>query len=252
MKKIFYYIALSAIGLLPAGCSPDEENYTDIEKGKYMNDAQEANDVLMGIYRTNVDDAMYGYNLSIYFNMGTDISQVEGSTTENFRILPTNAYPTTQVEVQQTWQALYKGIYRANDFLERIASKINSYTENDRALATYYIAEARALRAMFYFELVRRYGNVPLMTSTAMSDQPSSSFEQADPVEVYKFIEADLTYAVEILPYACDLDRRESNHYRFSKGGALGLLTKVYATWAGWLSMTKASGKRPPAQPNNW
>lgn len=90
-----------------------------------MNDAKEAQDVLLGVYRSTVEDAMYGYHLSIYFSMGTDISQVEGSTTENFRILPTNAYPTSQAEVQSTWAALYSGIYNANDFLERISVKWN-------------------------------------------------------------------------------------------------------------------------------
>lgn len=101
-------------------------------------------------------------------------------------------------------------------------------------MATIYIAEARALRALYYFELVRRWGNIPLMTSTAMSNQHPSTFVQADPVDVYKFIEDDLLYACDILPYATDKDYRSNKDYRFSKGAALGLLTKVYATWAGY------------------
>lgn len=234
IKKIFYSITLAAISLLPAGCSLDEENYTNLEKKDYLNNASEANDVLLGIYRTNVEDAMYAYNMSIYFSMGTDISQVEGNSTENFRIVPTNAYPTTQSEVQQTWQALYKGVYRANDFLEKISAKYNSYSDADKAVAAYYIAEARALRGLYYFELVRRYGNVPLMTSTAMSDQAPATFEQANPEDVYKFIEEDLKFAAETLPYATEDNLRSDNSYRFSKGAALGLLAKVYATWAGW------------------
>mgnify|MGYP002231241659 FL=1 len=174
---------------------------------------------------------MYGYYLSILFNLGTDISQVEGSGNENFRIIPTNSFPTTQSEVQQTWAALYTGIYRANDFLERISNKIGSYTTTDKKLATLYIAEARALRGMFYFELVRRFGNVVLMTSTQMSNQNPATYVQSAPEKVYEYIEDDLLYACDILPYATDDQYRESNDYRFSKGAALGLLTKVYATW---------------------
>ena len=107
MKKFIYYIGFLVLCLLPASCSLEEESSTEVEKDKYMNDAKEAQDVLLGVYRSTVEDAMYGYHLSIYFSMGTDISQVEGSTTENFRILPTNAYPTSQAEVQSTWAALY-------------------------------------------------------------------------------------------------------------------------------------------------
>lgn len=199
-----------------------------------MNDAKEAQDVLLGVYRSTIEEGMYGYHLSIYFSMGTDLSQVEGSTTENFRILPTNAYSASQAEVQTSWASLYTGIYNANDFLERVSVKMDSYNESDKQLATIYIAEARALRALYYFELVRRWGNIPLMTSTAMSDQHPSTFVQADPVDVYKLIEEDLLYACDILPYAQDDTYRSSNDYRFSKGAALGLLAKVYATWAGY------------------
>lgn len=88
-----------------------------------MNDAKEAQDVLLGVYRSTIEEGMYGHHLSIYFSMGTDISQVEGSTTENFRILPTNAYSASQAEVQTSWASLYSGIYNANDFLERISVK---------------------------------------------------------------------------------------------------------------------------------
>ncbi|WP_294618677.1 RagB/SusD family nutrient uptake outer membrane protein [uncultured Bacteroides sp.] len=234
MKKFIYYIGILALCLLPAACSLEEESNTEVEKNKYMNNAKEAQDVLLGVYRSTIEDGMYGYNLSIYFSMGTDLSQVEGSSTENFRILPTNAYPTSQAEVQSSWSSLYSGIYNANDFLERVSVKMESYNEADKRLATIYIAEARALRALYYFELVRRWGNIPLMTSTAMSDQHPSTFVQADPVDVYKFIEEDLLYACDILPYSTEPDYRSDNSYRFSKGAALGLLTKVYATWAGY------------------
>lgn len=234
MKKFIYYIGILALCFLPAACSLEEESSTEVEKSKYMNDAKEAQDVLLGVYRSTIEEGMYGYHLSIYFSMGTDISQVEGSTTENFRILPTNAYSASQAEVQTSWASLYTGIYNANDFLERVSVKMDSYNESDKQLATIYIAEARALRALYYFELVRRWGNIPLMTSTAMSDQHPSTFVQADPVDVYKLIEEDLLYACDILPYAQDDTYRSSNDYRFSKGAALGLLAKVYATWAGY------------------
>lgn len=79
------------------------------------------------------------------------------------------------------------------------------------------MAEARALRAMFYFELIRRYGHIPLITNTEMSYLAPTSFTQATPDKVYEFIEDDLLYASEILPYAVDDQLRESTAYRFTK-----------------------------------
>lgn len=231
MKKIFYYILLSAMCILPFSCSLDEESRTEIDKTRFMMNAQEAETVLLGVYQSLVSDAMYGYNLSILFNLATDCEQVEGNTTENYRIIPSNAFNSSQAEVQATWAALYKAIYNANDFIEIIQQRMKIYTETDRQLAYFYIAEARAIRGMCYFELVRRFGNVPLMTSTAMSEQAPSTFVQEKPEVIYEYIEKDLIHASQTLPYASE---NSDNKFRITKGAALGLLTKVYATWAGY------------------
>ena len=84
MKKIIYYIALSVMCVLPFSCSDmlEEENRTEMEKKNYMNTAAEAEKVLLGIYSTLSTDNLYGLNLSILFNTGTDMEQVEGTTIE--------------------------------------------------------------------------------------------------------------------------------------------------------------------------
>ena len=236
MKKGILYILFFTIVHIVTGCSDflTEENKVDIEKDGFLTTPEQAETVLYGIYQTTTADAMYGYYLSFYFSMGTDCEQAEGNTTNNWRIVPANAYPTTQSEVQQVWQYLYIGIYRANDFLERISVVYDSFEEKDKSLITVYMAEARALRGLFYFELVRRFGNVPLITTTAMSYMDPMEATQADPVKVYEYIEADLKYAMENLPWATEDTYRTDNSFRFSKGAAIGLLAKVYATWAGW------------------
>ncbi|MDY4249441.1 RagB/SusD family nutrient uptake outer membrane protein [Bacteroides pyogenes] len=237
MKKILYTIILSVCCTLSfSSCSDllDEESKTEVAKKNYMKNAAEAENVLLGVYRNMVTDAMYGYNMSILFNLATDIAQVEGSTNENFRIIPTNSFPTTQAEVQQTWKTLYNAIYNANDFMEGLEQKAGNYSDGDKVLARIYMAEARGLRALYYFELVRRYGNVALMSTTQMSQQPPATFEQADPAKIYEFIEEDLKFAIDNLPYAADDTYRVNKEFRFSKGSALGLLAKVYATWAGY------------------
>lgn len=236
MKKIIYYIALSVMCVLPFSCSDmlEEENRTEMEKKNYMNTVAEAEKVLLGIYSTLSTDNLYGLNLSILFNTGTDMEQVEGTTIEGPRIVPTNAFPATQQEVQATWASLYTAIHNANEFLERISLKLDTYTETDRKLGIIYMAEARTLRGLLYFELVRRYGNVVLMNSSLDSYKDPSTFVQADPKTVYEFIEKDLKYAIDNPPYAIDDTYRTNTSYRISKGAALGLLAKVYATWAGW------------------
>ena len=234
MKNIRYILISIACIFTAAACSLDEESFTEIEKDKYINDASEANTVLLGIYKNMTYDEMYGYYLSIYFTLPSDIAKITGNELTNWRNVPCNAFTSTEDEIQGAWEYLYNSIYQANDFIEGLAAKMEEFSDNDKKTATAYMGEARALRALFYFELVRWYGHVPLMTKTSQSDQHPSTFVQADPVDVYKFIEQDLLYAIEVLPYATDDTVRSDNSFRISKGGALGLLAKVYATWAGY------------------
>ena len=234
MKKFKYYLCTLACAITVSSCSLDETSYTEIEKGNYMKNAAEAENVLLGVYRDMVQDGIYGFHLSLYFTIPSDIAKVTGNSTDGLRLIPSNAYTSSQTEIATTWANLYSAIYDANDFIETLGQKIGTYDEGNYKKAAVYMAEARCLRAMYYFELVRWFGNVALITNTAQSRQHPSTFTQADPADVYKFIETDLQYAIDNLPYSVDDNIRSDNSFRLSKGAALGLLTKVYVTWAGY------------------
>ena len=218
MKRIkIKYIAYGLLGLLSfSACTLDEENFTEIEKSKYVNNAKDAETVLLGVYRNMVEEGMYRYHLSLLFTLSSDIARCEGSSTNSFRQIPANAFTSTQNEVRVTWKTLYQAIYSANDFLENVSSKYSTYSEPDKKAATIYMAEARCLRALYYFELVRWFGHVTLTTATSTSHEHPSTFEQATPEEVYKFIESDLKYAIDNLPYAIDDQIRPDNSFRIS------------------------------------
>ena len=232
MKNLKYYILTLACILGFTSCSLDETNYTEVGKDNYMKDASEAQNVLLGIYRNMIDEGMYKYNLSLLFTIPTDIAKGPGNSTDGLRLVPANAYGSNQSDVQLTWASLYAGVYCANDFLEALQQKIQTYDEKNYKLAVIYMAEARALRALHYFELVRWFRNIALITNTSQSYLPPSEYTQANPIDVYKYIEEDLLYAIDNLPYAVDDNLRSNSSFRLSKGSALGLLTKVYATWA--------------------
>ena len=234
MKNFKYYLCTLACAIAVSSCSLDETSYTEIEKGNYMNNATEAENVLLGVYRNMVQDGIYGFHLSLYFTIPSDIAKVTGNSTDGLRLIPSNAYTSSQTEIATTWANLYNAIYSANDFIEALQQKIGTYDETNYKKAAVYMAEARCLRALYYFEVVRWFGHVALITNTEQSRQHPSTFTQADPADVYKFIEADLQYAIDNLPYAIDDNIRSDNSFRLSKGAALGLLTKVYATWAGY------------------
>lgn len=234
MKKIFFILPLFA--LLFSSCDDilAEESFTEVGKENYVTNSEEAENVLLGIYRHLSTEGLYSYHLSLLFTISTDIAQCEGSGNTSFRVIPTNSHNPSTTEIATTWAELYNAVYDANDFIETVSARMAGWGDSDRLLAEIYLGEARALRALYYFDLVRWYGNVVLMTSTADSRKLATEYVQASPEEVYAFIEADLKYAAEVLPWAQDDTYRANNAYRFSKGAALGLLAKVYVTWAGY------------------
>lgn len=229
MKK---YIII-ALSLLAVSCSLKEKSYTQVDDS-YITDASLAENVLLGVYAPMKSDGVYRLNLPMLFDLPNDQVRGEGNHLTGQRLEAANAYSSSSSYVQDTWAALYKGVYNANDFLEMMTQKLPSFPEKDKALGAIFVAEARALRALYYFELVRWFGHVPLLTSTEQSYQSYDQYVQADPKDIYKFIETDLKYAAENLPWADEDAIRPDNSFRFSKGSAIGLLAKVYATWAGF------------------
>lgn len=126
--------------------------------------------------------------------------------------------------ISNFWQYRYKAILRCNVAIERIAQMDLVDTERQNQL----VAEARFLRGYFYFELVRNFGGVPLMTS--FSDPADvQGITRASTEETYAFIEEDLLAAAEVLP-----ERSGAEVGRATRGAALGLLGKVYLYQEKW------------------
>jgi len=117
----------------------------------------------------------------------------------------------------------FRGINRSNIVIDRLPG-----IPMDETLKARYVAEARFLRAVHYFNLVRWYGGVPIVTSETASLE-GLEVEKASVEDVYKLIMEDLTSAEAALPAtypASDLGR-------VTKGAAMGMLAKVYVTMAG-------------------
>lgn len=229
MKKIIYILtAFLSLGI--TSCSLDEESYVDVDKNNFMNNAKEAEMVLLGVYRNLVNEGLYGFHLSCVFDLTNDLAYCEGNTTNGPREVPSNSFNKSNKLVEQTWQQLYAAIYTANDFIENITHKKIGYSESDQQLAEIYIGEAKALRALFYLEFLRWYGNIPLVLTPEDSDQEPAFIKQEKPEVVYAQIEKDLHEAIAVLPWVKDNDRP----YRMSKNAAYGLMTRMYATWAGY------------------
>ena len=134
------------------------------------------------------------------------------------------------------WENHYIGITRANIALDRVPG-----VEIDDAKKAQLIAEAKFLRAFFYFDLVRNFGGVPIVTTYNEILEPTiNDKERATVAEVYQFIESDLKDAMADLPLRSQQSSGESG--RATRGAVQSLLAKVYLfeeKWAEAQTMAK-------------
>lgn len=129
--------------------------------------------------------------------------------------------------ISNFWQYRYKGILRCNVAVDRISQANLTDTETRDRL----VGEARFLRAYYYFELVRNFGGVPLITEFLLPEQVQG-ITRKSAEEVYQFIEDDLLAAADVLPERSEYAPADMG--RATRGAALGLLGKVYLYQEEW------------------
>jgi hypothetical protein len=131
--------------------------------------------------------------------------------------------PTTSLLAHSIWIKNYIGIYRANLYLE-IIDGIDA-TDDFKSRT---IAEVKFLRAYFYFEQVRFFENIPLLTATIKGPSEYQQ-EQNTPQEVYNQIALDLVQAISDLPTS--VPAAEAG--RITKWAAQALLARVFLFYNG-------------------
>jgi hypothetical protein len=118
-------------------------------------------------------------------------------------------------QLRDIWNWMYGGVNRANFILE-FQDKTDFTNKN------IVLAQARFLRAYYYFELVKWFGDVPLVVDKRIQFGDQFTLDRTPKTEVYAQMELDLIYAVENLPYI------QPQTGRITKGAAQALLGKVY------------------------
>jgi hypothetical protein len=132
-------------------------------------------------------------------------------------------FTATQGTINDYWNGRYEVINLCNQTLTNVPNIEMNENMKDRLLG-----EARFIRALVYFDLVRAFGDVPMPTS--IDNVLEASVVRTPKEEVYAQIIADLTEAIEVLPDSYDA----ANLGRATKGAARGILAKVYLYREEW------------------
>jgi hypothetical protein len=225
MKTIkFKYLFIAAAVVSFGSCT---EEFVDITpKGSFLSDNYYANQdqataALVGVYDAIRKNTGGFENMVGMMNAGSDDFYAGGGgSTDGAGIQGFSTHTLTGTIVPGSfWNDHYQGIFRANTLL----LKLPGVAMPDDVKAR-FAGESKALRAMYYFNLVRLFKNVPLLleplTATNMYE-----VEQATSEAVYAQIEKDLIEAIATLPTTVPADTESG---RLTKGAAQALLGKVY------------------------
>ncbi len=237
MKNLKYLIIVSALGVI-AGCKKDfldqKANVSSVQSDTYYNSVSEVKDATT---------AQYAYIDNSDWWQEQWWRQVSGEAASDNEWIGLNGGQGTAVQaahytlnpendrVEAHWIMTYKSIYGFNATMQGIEKSTVDETVKSRSLA-----ELKFLRAFQYWDLVRNWGDVPLITKTLSPTE--NTYTRTSAADVYKFIKQDLTDAIQVLPMKSEYD--SSNKFRVSKGAAQALLAKIdlyTEDWAGAASM---------------
>ncbi|WP_433835067.1 RagB/SusD family nutrient uptake outer membrane protein [Flavobacterium anhuiense] len=225
MKTIkFKYIYVAVAMVILGSCS--EDFVTTNPEGKfdtstYFSNEQQCYAALVGVYDPLRKNTGGFENLVAMLNAGSDDFYAGGgSSTDGTGIQNFSTHSLSSVTIPASyWNDHYQGISRANLLLV----KLPAASMND-AVRSRFAAEAKTLRAFYYFNLVRLFKNLALVLEP-LSTETIYNPEQVAPEVIYAQIEKDLTEAIASLPNTVD-PKTEAG--RFNKGAAQALLGKVY------------------------
>ena len=217
MKKLYIKISMIIISLTAfASCSDDFVNVdsNDINSEDYFNSEEDYQNALIGAY-----DLLQATYINVMLGeIASDNTLAGGeSATDVIGIQEIDDMIHTPVNanLRDLWGWMYGGINRTNFILE-------FQDKTDFSGKEQVIAQARFLRAYYYFELVKWFGDVPLAVDKQILFGEESSYVRSPASEVYAQIELDLMYAADNLPLV------QTETGRVTKGAAQALLGKAY------------------------
>ncbi len=229
--KYIVYLSIFTLSVILMGCSNDFLNKApedSINTSNFFQTESDAVSAINGAYQPLQWPKLYNMRMwtsDIYagnsvVGAGGGTDGIETQEEANFVTAPDNA------GVLDLWRGPWPGILRCNIILQEVPGMNINTTVKNRVLG-----EAHFLRGLYYFILVRFFGDVPLVTEPVT---PGDNLRPArtPKAEVYNQIISDFSNAITLLPPRESYSGSDVG--RASKGSAEGMLAKVFLTLGNW------------------
>jgi hypothetical protein len=224
MKKISLFIfPLLIISLVSCEDQLDQAPLSEASTVNFYRNASDFEQAVNGIYAQLRPYPDRYYDLS-----ETRSDNIYGSSSTGVREWdPVNDFQNTLENnplIAEAWNNDFNGIMRANTVLDRLDASVVP----DETLRNRLEGEARFLRALFYFDLVRWFGKLPIY-ETIVSPAEALNIPRSPVADVYALIMSDLDAAIEKLPPSYGA----ANRGRATLWAAKALLARVHLTRSG-------------------
>ena len=231
-------LSIAALGLLSVGLTSCGNDFLEVSSktegttGNFYSNEAAANRALIGCYdgwqRTVSDGPTFAFHylselLSDECFGGTGANDARNSAVvDRFDMNEDNSQENLH---NQLWIAYYQAIYRVNELL----SKTEGISWSSEKVKGQLLGEARAMRGILYFDLVRVFENVPLLTAPT-----TENVAQAPVDDVYALIFDDLKFAAENIPAdAYPKSSSSTNDGRLTCYAAKAMIARAYLFYTG-------------------
>lgn len=217
MKNIKYIVGLAVISLLHPSCQKfvdyDPHEAYQITAADYLKSSDDYQKMVIGVYSPT--QWLYQYHLIGDIASDNSVSGGESPSQDLALDQIDDFYGTTNnTLLTEVWKSCFEGINRAN-YLQENKAKLE-FAGKDALYGEVYF-----LRAYYYFQLVRMFGDVPLFVERRLTVSDSKTLKRAPKADVYRQIELDLNNAITALPIT------NPQKGRITKYAAQALLGKV-------------------------
>ncbi len=237
-------LALGMAALMLTACAEsflDVQSITEPTTDNFYKDAVDAEKALIGCYGGWRETTSKGPWPAFYIAsvmMADECFGGGGSSDGNCQVVDrfNLSYNPSGIDMNESlWIYSYQAIYRCNSLLIRM-DEIE--WEGDTITRNRIEGETRAIRALVYFDMVRYFGHIPLVTEPTTDNVP-----QADPAEIYALIAEDLLFASNNIPEdAYPKANASSNDGRITCWAAKALLARVYLYYTGYYGASDLAG----------
>jgi hypothetical protein len=231
-KILLASVIISAISI--AGCKKflDQQPITEVGSDLVFSDVPSTYKALAGVYSRLIGDQGYGIRVSLYYTVDNDEMQgPTGGDDDDRRGLARYKPSASNLQLSAPFNQMFQGIEYANICIDKIP-KMDMYTsgtdQQKKQLQRMY-GEALTLRAQFYLEAVRNWGDLPAHFKPAYAQASEEPFPgRTNKDTIYDHLLNDLKIAEDLVPWRNELSSiGDPSDERITKGAVKGLRARI-------------------------